>query len=244
MNIVINPAFNHLKEYINSISSSFVSEKNIIYEGRNTLKLFNAGGRQLVVKSFKIPHFINKIAYSYLRPSKARRSYEYGLEIIKRGINTPTPVAYIEEYKYGLLNRSFYVSEYCDYDRSFREFTYYKESFEGKDDILIAFADFTAQMHRASIYHKDYSPGNILFKKNDGEIEFCIVDINRIRFGVVTEKLGYKNFERIWAGDDMLTTIAKRYAFNCGFKEEESIKKIFHYNHIVMVPPISSNKSK
>jgi len=243
MNIIINPAFNHLKKYIDRIPSSFINEGNTIYEGRNTLKLFNFGGQKLVVKSFKIPHFINKIAYSYLRSSKAKRSYEYGLEIIKRGVNTPTPVAYIEEFKYGLLHHSYYICEYCDYDRSFREFTYYEESFEGKDDILIAFADFTVQMHRAGIYHKDYSPGNILFKKNDEGIEFCIVDVNRIRFGVVTKKLGYKNFERIWAGDAMLTTIAKRYAFDCGFKEEASIKKVLYYNHIVMIPPVSSNKS-
>ena len=240
MNIIINPDYFYLESYIREIPKSFKYEGESIYKGRNELKIFEINGKKLVVKSFKIPHIVNKIIYSFCRPSKAKRSYLYGLEIIKKGINTPMPIAYIEEYKAGLLSQSFYISEYCEYDRSFREFTYYQESFEGKDDILLCFADFTSRLHDAGVYHKDYSPGNILFQKTDTGIDFCIVDINRIRFGEVGKELGFKNFERIWAGDKMLITIAERYARNRGFDTKEAIEKIIKYNHIVMVPPIAS----
>jgi len=236
MNIVINPAFNHLKAYMENIPSSFTSEKNIIYEGRNTLKLFDFGGQKLVVKSFKIPNIINKFAYSYLRPSKARRSYEYGFEIIKRGINTPVPVAYIEEFKLGLLHRSFYICAYCDYNRSFREFDLRPGTFANKTDILIAFADFTAAMHDQQIYHPDYSNGNILFKKKGTSISFSVVDINRIIFGAVGRKESYKAFHRLCAGEEMLRIISERYAERRGLNVEEYIRKVKYYNDKTMKP--------
>jgi len=236
MNIVINPAFNHLKEQIENIPASFTSEKNIIYEGRNTLKLIDFGGRKLVVKSFKIPNIINKFAYSYLRPSKARRSYEYGFEIIKRGINTPAPVAYIEEFKLGLLHRSFYICEYCNYDRSFREFDLRPGTFANKTDILIAFADFTAAMHDRQIYHPDYSNGNILFEKKGSSISFSVIDINRITFGAVSRKKSYKAFRRLCAGEEMLRIIAERYAVKRGLKVNECIAKVKYYNDKTMKP--------
>jgi aminoglycoside phosphotransferase (APT) family kinase protein len=159
------------------------------------------------------------------------------LKIRECGFDTPLPIAYIEEFKHGLLYRSYYICKFCDYERSFREFTYYKESFDGKDDILTAFADFTAQLQNAGIYHKDYSPGNILFTKKNDRISFCIIDINRVKFGYVDEKAGYKNFERIWGGDAMLAVIAERYARNRGYDINKSIKKVVYYNRKVMTPP-------
>ena len=243
MNIIINPEYSYLESYIRELPDSFKNEGELIYKGRNELKVFEINGKKIVVKSFKISHLINKIAYSFFRPSKAKRSYLYGLEIIKRGINTPVPIAYIEEIKGGLLNRSFYISEYCEYDRIFREFTYYPESFEGKDDILLRFADFTSHLHDLGIYHKDYSPGNILFQKTEAGIDFCIIDINRVRFGKVSKERGFRNFERLWAGDKMLAIIAERYAANGGFDKKEAVEKVIKYNHKVMTPPVENEKN-
>ena len=52
-------------------------------------------------------------------------------------------------------------------------------------DVVKAFAQYTARLHEAGILHRDYSPGNILFDKIDGEYQFSLVDINRMSFGVV-----------------------------------------------------------
>ncbi|MDR0413592.1 MAG: lipopolysaccharide kinase InaA family protein [Dysgonamonadaceae bacterium] len=237
MDIIIHPEYASLDHFIRKIPACFAQTGTSIYKGRNELRVFDAGGEKLAVKSFKIPHIINRVAYSFFRKSKAKRSYENALEIIRRGFNTPQPVACIEEFKHGLLHRSYYVCKFCDYERSFREFTYYKVSFEGKEDILTAFAGFTARLQNAGIYHKDYSPGNILFTKNAGGIDFCLVDINRVKFGYVGEKAGYKNFERIWGGDEMFAVIAERYASDRGFDVGKSVATLLHYNHKVMVPP-------
>ena len=37
---------------------------------RNKIKLFELEGKTINIKSFKIPHLINKIAYKYFRKSK------------------------------------------------------------------------------------------------------------------------------------------------------------------------------
>lgn len=226
---VVNPGYDDLIPFINDLPDAFRNEKKLIHQGRNTVKLMEAGALKLVVKSFRPPHIINKIAYTYLRRSKAERSYRYSLEILQRGFHAPTPVAYIEEFRGGFLNGSYYVSEYCDYERSFKEFRHYRP-FEGKEDILVAFAEFVARLQEAGIYHKDLSNGNILFKKNDGKIEFCLVDVNRMSFGNIDKTQGYKNFKRLWIRDKALTIIAERYALSKGFDVEESIRKILRYN--------------
>ncbi len=60
-----------------------------------------------VVKYFKIPYFINKIVYTFFKKSKAQKSYEYALKIKDF---TPKPIGYIEFYKFGLLDESYFVS--------------------------------------------------------------------------------------------------------------------------------------
>ena len=44
--------------------------------------------------------------------------------------------------------------------------------------------------------HRDYSPGNILFDKIDGEYHFMLVDINRMSFGKISIDMGCANFAR------------------------------------------------
>ena len=44
---------------------------------------------------------------------------------------------------------------------------------------------YTAVMHEREVLHLDYSPGNILWDKDDEGYHFTVVDINRMRFGKV-----------------------------------------------------------
>ena len=53
---------------------------------RNIIKLFELDGKTINIKSFKIPHLVNKIAYKYFRKSKARRSYKYATILLEKGI--------------------------------------------------------------------------------------------------------------------------------------------------------------
>jgi len=229
MNLVINSGYNSISDWIKKIPVSFSTQGNSIYKARNEIKIFDTDSGKIVVKSFKIPHFINRFAYSFIRFSKAKRSYIYSLEIIKRGFKAPQPVAYIEIFKSGLLSESYYFSTYSDY-LVMKNFSFMKKLTEEDVEILKAFARFTAQLHDKDIYHKDYSNGNILYKKEGEDILFELVDLNRIQFRKITEKLAYKSFHRLDFSIEMLEIVAREYALQRNMDVEKSIAEIKRLN--------------
>ncbi len=208
--IIIHPAYEHLRPFISRIPETFSQEGITIYKGRNEIRVVERDGLQLNIKQFGLPLFINRIVYSYWRKPKAERAYNYALKLQEKGINTPAPVAYIRVKNWGLLDKCYFASLQVPYSRRFYEFG--TPPIESKEDIIRAFAHFTAYLHTSGIYHKDYSPGNILFDIIDGKPEFCIVDINRMVFGPVNMKKGCANFARLWGQKPFFLLIAEEYA--------------------------------
>ena len=190
-----------------NIRSYFNQSKNYILKARNEIKIINFENNDLVVKSFKIPNIINKIAYTFFRDSKAKKSYENSVRISQF---VPNPIGYIEFKKFGLIHDSYFISEKFDYDFTIRELLF-DDEFKDKKLILELFAKFTSELHFNNIYHLDYSPGNILIKESDGEYIFKIVDVNRMRFINLDMDTRAKNFSRIWFNDDDLTYVVKEY---------------------------------
>ena len=214
------------KAFLLDIKSYFTNSNNSIHKARNELKVLSYDGIDLVVKSFKVPNIINKIAYTYLRDSKAKKSYEYSLKI---GEFTPEPIGYIEFFDGGLLSESYFVSEKFDYDFTIREPLLF-DGFEDKRGILKAFARFTYALHENNIFHNDYSPGNILIKKEENEYIFKIVDINRMKFYSLGLEDRAKNFSKLWARDDELEIIGQEYASIAGLDEKVLVQKMQYYN--------------
>lgn len=235
MYIIINPEYTFLNDFITKLPYFFDEKGDTLYRGRNELKMFDTGQGKVVVKSFKIPLFINGFVYSFLRKSKANRSYYYSLEIQKRGFDIPAPIAYIEIFKFGLLTESYYISAYSD-GATMRDFSFIKALTEEKADILKAFAVLTARLHKAGVYHPDYSNGNILYKREKEKVRFDLVDVNRMQFREVTEKMAYKSFHRLDFSLEMLEIVAREYALQRGFDVEKSIAKITEYNLKTMKP--------
>jgi hypothetical protein len=206
----INSKFDNFKEFLQNIKRYFSQNKNTIHKARNELKIIEHNNIDIVVKSFKIPNIINQIAYTFFRHGKAKKSYKYSLKI---GEFTPTAIGYIEFYRFGLLKNSFFLSKKFDYDFTIRE-PLLDLNFENRDLIFEAFANFTLKLHNNNIYHNDYSPGNILIKKENDNYIFKIVDINRMKFIRLNQKHRAKNFSKLWASDDVLKIIANEYKKN------------------------------
>jgi serine/threonine protein kinase len=163
---------------------------------------------ETVVKSFKVPNIIRRIVYTFFRDSKAKKSYEYSLKI---GNFTPEPIGYIEFYKNSLLERSYFVAKKFEYDFTIRE-PLLDDSFSDKTKILQKFAIFTCNLHDSDILHKDYSPGNILIKKENGSFIFKIVDINRMEFKKLSLEERMKNFAKLWISDKDLKIVIEAYS--------------------------------
>jgi RIO-like serine/threonine protein kinase len=224
MKLIINPKYKQLTDFINSIPNIFEIQGTSIYKARNELKTYETGGYDIVVKSFRKPHLLNRIAYGFLRPSKAQRSYKYALELLKRGVSTPEPIAYIEEKKGGLLNRSYYI---CIFEREYDHIRLYMTG-EKKDDAFLAkLADFIADFHKKGVLFLDMSPGNILFKEANNNVTFSLVDINRTRFKTnLSKQERYQSFKRLSHNVSVINFVVREYALQSGINENEAITEV------------------
>ncbi|MDX4026545.1 lipopolysaccharide kinase InaA family protein [Aliarcobacter skirrowii] len=223
----VNEEFKTLKNFVKNIKIFFQKNNNTIHRARNEIKVINYENRDFVVKSFKIPHIINKFVYTFFKSSKAKKSYDYALKIENF---TPKPIGYIEFYESFLINDSYFISEKFDYDFTIRE-PLLDINFPNKNEIFKAFAQFTFDLHENGIYHLDYSPGNILIKKENDNFIFKIVDINRMKFLNMDLEKRAKNFSKLWAKDEDLEFIAKEYAKLLNEDEKELVLKALKYSN-------------
>ncbi|MGL5319060.1 MAG: lipopolysaccharide kinase InaA family protein [Bacteroidales bacterium] len=223
----IHPHYTYLSSFISTLPEQFETAGETIYEGRNTLKWFQIEGVDLVVKSFKKPHIINKIAYSFFRESKAKRSYLYALDLLERGVTTPAPIAYINEYKHGLLSRSYYV---CIYEKNTSIIAPYVHGDVEDQQVLRDMVGYIAQLHQKGVLHLDLSPGNLMLEKVNGKHQFTIIDINRLKICQIDQETALRNFARLSRNRNVSTLIAEMYADVRGWDKQECVARINKYS--------------
>ncbi len=209
-----------------NIRDYFINSKESIHKARNEIKIIDYNKQELVVKSFKIPNLINKIAYTFFRNSKAKKSYMNSLKIIDY---VPKPIGFVEFKKFGLIYDSYYVSENFKYDFTIRELLF-DDTFRDKQLILQLFAKFTSDLHKKGIYHLDYSPGNILIKKDNDSYIFKIVDVNRMKFINFDLDTRAKNFARIWFNDSDLKYVVSEYVKNSDIDYDTFVVSALKYS--------------
>lgn len=209
MKILIHPSYYTLTDYIKQLPEMFDKEGTTIYKARNEIKVFEVNGIKLNVKKYKVPYLFNRFAYTFLRQPKAVRAYEYALKLISKEINTPFPLAYILYYKNGLLSESYFISLQSP---GYTLYEIGKSPLEGNESFFSALGQYTASLHQAGIYHRDYSPGNILYQKDNDAFRFTLIDINRMEFGPVSLEKGCANFARLWGEKDAIRLAVTAYA--------------------------------
>ena len=208
------------------IKKIFSENGELVYKKRNEIKNITFNDLVWNVKSFRVPNLLNKVVYTFFRESKAKRSYRYSQKISEF---VPEPLGYVEYYRFGLLNESYFVSKSFHYDLTIREILFDYDPIE-KEKILKAFAKFSYALHEAGICHLDYSPGNILIKREEAEYVFKIVDINRMQFGEMTIQQRAKNFARVWLKDEDMKTIIKEYTVLASYDYDKMVKMALEYS--------------
>lgn len=226
--LTYSPHYEYLKTSFESIREIFASDNHSIHKARNELKVIEIEGIKTVVKSFKIPHLLNRIVYTHFRKGKAHKSYHNALKLQKLGISTPDPIALIEFYESGLLADSYFITEFFDYDFTIR--TPLLEPLEDREAIFTAFAAYTYHLHQKGVWHLDYSPGNILIKRTEDSYQFSIVDINRMEFRTISPLEGCENFNKLWASDEELEIMGREYARLSGFNVAVTIAEMKRHN--------------
>jgi serine/threonine protein kinase len=204
----------NIRDYFNQ------QESKTIFNQRNTIKIVPFESKKYVVKSFKIPHLINQIAYGLFRDGKAKKSYFNSIKIIDF---VPAPIGYIEFKKASLLKDSYFLSEPFEYDFTIRE-PLTTADYNNKELIYKSLAKFTHRLHQKGVLHLDYSPGNILIKEHKFGYEFKVIDVNRMEFKKeLTKEERLENFAKLWASDEDLTMIIKEYAKLAKLDENEAL---------------------
>ncbi|MDD6641916.1 MAG: lipopolysaccharide kinase InaA family protein [Bacteroidales bacterium] len=228
--IVVNKAYSELRPWVETIPQTFANSGQVIYDARNQIRVATApNGTQVNIKRYHTPAPLNRVIYSYFRPSKAERAYRNALLLQEKGVPTPVPIGYLLTTRHGLLAESYLITKQSPLTRRFYEFR--EHGIAGYEDIVKAFAYFSARLHQQGIYHKDYSPGNILFdKQTDGSIRFELVDINRMEFGqsVGIDK-ACRNFCRLWGKQDFFELLAAEYATARGWDAQQVRRLIIRY---------------
>jgi len=131
------------------------------------------------------PH---KVLFDRCKPSKAKRSWNGTMELLRRDIGAAQPVAFFEKDDDPTLKQNFYICERvkadCSIGQIFSAFTKGETSHLEltRDQVFKQFAQFTHKMHSRGVYFRDYSGGNILVSiKPDEQLAFSLIDTARIR---------------------------------------------------------------
>lgn len=232
--IIISPKYANLAPLIQAIADKGIpAEATEVYHARNTVYTLDTdAGIRLSIKDFHTPSLINSLVYTHLRLSKARRSYENALRLISMDFDTPDPVAYIEIHRGARLTRSYYICRQIDGSEDLR--LWHLRDATAMSPVLDALAHYMVHLHCAGVYHKDFSPGNILYRKENGVYRFYLIDINRMTFGVHSRKRLMDNFSRIDIESVEATAdLAHRYATAANISPEkteaEALKRLHDY---------------
>lgn len=236
LDIVLSPEGREREEIIRAIArDGLPADARIIYEGsRNRLGVVDG---DINVKAFGRPRFPNNFVYGGIRKSKARRSYEHALRLRELGFTTPLPYGYAEEFfspmpGVRILRRSYYFCRQVA-QPNMRLW----ESNGQLEQLLDQWGAEIARLHRAGVWMKDHSAGNVLLDKDaDGNFTFAYVDLNRIRFGVSDERKLMQMFRSVSTSGHFTCLLARSYARAMG-KDEARVsrmaRKIFRrFNHI------------
>ena len=230
MFIHIHPKYIYLKEEISKIPDNCYECLHTFCNSRNIVEQTKIGDGVFVVKRYKVPNFANRIVYTFFRKSKARRAYDNALKILRFGVNTPFPVAYIETKRKGIFHTGYFISEYMSYPT----LAHYNEAEMGDEEKNIFkedFLNFTIELHEKNILPLDYNIGNIFYYKDkeSGRYKFALTDINRATFGKFPKYRSMLSFAQIGISPKNLVDVITEYSSRRKLDLEASLFIVLYY---------------
>lgn len=146
-------------------------------------------GQKLVVKHFRPMTGLRGWLQGF-KPNKALRSWNGAHELLRRGIPTPRPVAWLEHPAQPCRRESYYLCESfagaASARQAFYAFNRGETEFLGfpAEEWYRAIANLLVKMHGRGVFFRDLSAGNLLLRRQEnGGVEFALIDTGRARFG-------------------------------------------------------------
>lgn len=211
MKRTVHKDYSHMDRFVANLPTGLFAYTGLtVHDGRNCVKVFAEDGRKVAVKKFRKPRPLNRVIYTFIRGSKAERAYNNANRLLEMGVQTPRPIGFIDVRENGLLKTCYLATEYTDYEPIANLIT----GDEKDNEVLFnCFVRFTVMLHEKGIRHDDYHVLNVLYKRrDDGLYDFMLIDINRMRFGQMSQQSCISNIKRMCANPDFAFRFAKKYA--------------------------------
>lgn len=164
-----------------------IKDQKKIKVGRVRLEV---GGKpaRIYLKRYNVFSWPHRLASLFL-PSRASRSWAGAAILLREGFHTGRPVAAVECRSWGMLTKSFYLSEEIPEARTADALWLEElkplegaEGFYRRRGFLRSLARLFRSLHDANIYHDDLKDANILVgRRDDGQEKFFLLDLEGIR---------------------------------------------------------------
>ncbi|WP_288856977.1 lipopolysaccharide kinase InaA family protein [uncultured Bacteroides sp.] len=225
MQILIQPKYQSAFEFVSNLPEKFGTEGETIYASRNVVKRFKNDDKEWIVKRYKTPNLIQRLAYTFWRKSKAKRAFLYAQKLESIGIDTPEGIACVECKKYRLFHTGYFISGVCHYPPLY-PLLVKEEAFDKR--AASALAAFFVSMHQKGFFHGDPNLSNILYHIDEaGKYHFTVIDTNRSTFKAsASPKECLENLKRITHRRDLLQYITEEYASLRGWDIAQSTKQV------------------
>ncbi len=142
--------------------------------------------QQLTVKQ-PMKMYPHKAFLDRFKPSKAKRSWNGAMELMRRGVGTAQPVAYFEKMGDTTLKQNFYICEFVKADANvgqiFSAYSRDEHDYLGlnPESVYTQLAQYCHTMHSRGVHFRDLSGGNILVNINaNKQLTFSLIDTARI----------------------------------------------------------------
>lgn len=199
-------------------------DAKVIYRGRNTIASIDG----INIKEYARPGLVKAFIYGCLRTTKAARAYANAERLTSMGFTTAEPFGFIEIRNGKLLTRSYFISSQLEGYSDVRFLQHHPD----RDEIIASMATLLAHLHDAGVYMKDFSPGNVLYRRDDsGELQWALIDINRMAFDCTDSSLLMRNLAQILDLDDDVVRLAKAYASRRGLDVDATVATALTLRH-------------
>lgn len=192
------------------------------------------------VKMYPHKQFLDRF-----KPSKAKRSWNGALELLRRGVDSAQPVAFFEKEHDTTLKQNFYICDYvmadCSIGEMFGHFAKGNKDFYiaaknttiSAEDTYTQLAQYLHRMHKNGTFFRDLSGGNVLVQVLDNkQLHFSLIDTARARFYTYPSPINQRiaDLTRIcnklhWAGRERFMGL---YLANIGMKLTFRVKLAFY----------------
>lgn len=226
MKIILNPKYEHLRDYLTHIDEHFEREGREIFRDRNVVRTLQVDGLTLCVKRYGQLPLRSRLAVKTFKASKGKKAYYKPLSLRERGFESPEPIAFVKYPTGWTKTTTYFVCLHSDYRYSLAEVMVLSD--KEREAVVCQFARFAARLHEQGFLHRDFSAGNILFDQIDGRYHFALIDTNSLRIGrPVSVERGCRNLAHLSGDNAFFVALAKEYAAARGANPEQCIDWLF-----------------